>query len=49
MRKSNNSGVCRKGVVNGQVENGHYGYVEEVLQLKYSRLPIKKLVLFKCH
>ena len=31
MRKFNNSGVCIRGAVGGQVENDYYGYVEEVL------------------
>ena len=42
MRKSNNNGVCIRGVAGVQVENDYYGYVDE-------RLLVKKLVLFKCH
>ena len=32
-----------------QVENDYHGYIEKLPQVKYLRLPMKRLVPFKCH
>ena len=43
-----NSGVCIKGSNNNVDELDYYGQLNEIIQLEYPALPIKRTVLFKC-
>ncbi|XP_055962306.1 uncharacterized protein LOC130015687 [Mercurialis annua] len=42
-----NSGVCVKGSLYAPTESDFYGILTDVLELEYSSLPIKRIVLFK--
>ena len=44
---SSNYGVYVRGT-NGQLESYFYGMLSDIIQLEYSRIPLVKLVLFKC-
>ncbi|XP_028774325.1 uncharacterized protein LOC114731348 [Neltuma alba] len=49
LRKSTiNSGVCIKGADYAQSEHDFYGIVQEIIEIEYMGLPVKKLVLFNC-
>ena len=49
LRKSTrNSGVCVKGADYAQSEYDFYGILNEIVEIEYTGLPTKKLVLFKC-
>ena len=43
-----NSGVCIKGSSHSVNELEYYGRLQEILELEYPALPIKRIVLFKC-
>ena len=43
-----NSGVCIKGFSHSVNELEYYGRLQEILELEYPALPIKRIVLFKC-
>lgn len=43
-----NSGVCIKGTSNSAIELDYYGRLQEILELEFPALPIKRTVLFKC-
>ena len=43
-----NSGVCIKGSSHSVNELEYYGRLQEILELEYPALPIKRTVLFKC-
>lgn len=47
-KSTKNSGVCTRGTVYGQAEDDYYGILQEVIQLEYPGLPLKRLVLFNC-
>lgn len=47
-RSTMNSGVCIKGTNYSANESDYYGLLEEVVQLEYPGLPVKRTVLFKC-
>ena len=49
MRSTSYSGVCIKGTNFNEVESDYYGRLIEILQLEYQRLPIKRIILFKCN
>ena len=42
------SGVCIKGSSHSVNELEYYGRLQEILELEYPALPIKRIVLFKC-
>ena len=43
-----NSGVCIRGSNLSVDESDYYGQLEEIMELEYLALPIKRTVLFKC-
>ena len=43
-----NSGVCIQGSNYSEVVWDYYGRIKEILELEYTGLPVKKLVLFNC-
>lgn len=43
-----NCGVCIKGQDYGTSESDFYGILQEIVQLEYTGLPLKNIVLFKC-
>ena len=43
-----NCGICVKGTGYGEYENDFYGQLEEIIQIEYPGLPLKRVVLFKC-
>ncbi|XP_045832834.1 uncharacterized protein LOC123924101 [Trifolium pratense] len=43
-----NCGVCVTGTGYGEYENDFYGQLEEIIQVEYPGLPLKRVVLFKC-
>lgn len=45
---STNSGVCLKGTNYADSSLDYFGRLQEVIIIEYPRLPIKKVVLFKC-
>ncbi|XP_073152072.1 uncharacterized protein [Henckelia pumila] len=45
---TNNSGVCVKGSSNISAELDYYGRLDEIIEVEYPALPIKRIVLFKC-
>ncbi|XP_073131499.1 uncharacterized protein [Henckelia pumila] len=47
-RSTSNSGVAVKGSVNKNNEISYYGNIEEIIEVEYPGLPIKRIVLFKC-
>ena len=48
-KRTNNSGVCVKGTGNINMgEDDFYGILEEVLEIEYPGLPMKRLILFAC-
>ncbi|CAO2825429.1 unnamed protein product [Amaranthus hypochondriacus] len=44
-----NSGVCVKAVDKNQDGDDFYGRLEDIIELEYSGMPIKRATLFKCH
>ncbi|XP_073027690.1 uncharacterized protein [Primulina eburnea] len=47
-RSTSNSGVTVKGSGNTNNEINYYGNIEEIIEVEYPGLPIKRIVLFKC-
>ncbi|KAI9077621.1 hypothetical protein K1719_040396 [Acacia pycnantha] len=47
-KSTNNSGVCIKGTDYAQAEYDFYGIVQEIVELEYTGVPVKRVVLFKC-
>ena len=48
-RLTYNSGVCVKGSMdNNNTQYDYYGRLEEIIEVEYPALPIKRCVLFKC-
>lgn len=45
---TNNSGVYVKGSSNMTTELDYYGRLDEIIEVEYPALPIKRIVLFKC-
>ena len=43
-----NGGVCIRGSNLNVDESDYYGQLEEIMELEYPALPIKRTVLFKC-
>ena len=46
--RATNNGLCIKGSSHSSTELEYYGRLEEVLELEYPALPIKRTVLFRC-
>ncbi|KAG5581222.1 hypothetical protein H5410_051849 [Solanum commersonii] len=48
-KKTNNSGVYKQGDVDGTGQTiEYYGVIHEIIELRYSSWPKKKIVLFRC-
>ena len=47
-KSTENSGVCVKSSDNNQDETDFYGKLEDIIELEYQALPIKRVTLFKC-
>ncbi|KAK6786293.1 hypothetical protein RDI58_014818 [Solanum bulbocastanum] len=48
-KKTNNSGVCIQGDVDGTGQTiEYYGVIHEIIEVRYSSWPNKKIVLFRC-
>ena len=45
--RTSNYGVCVRGT-NGQLEDDFYGILNDIIELEYTGIPSKKVVLFKC-
>ena len=44
-----NSGVCVKVVDDIEDGDDFYDRLEEIIEVEYSAMPIKRMTLFKCH
>ncbi|XP_015960485.1 uncharacterized protein LOC107484411 [Arachis duranensis] len=47
-KSTQNYGICVKGTCYGEYENDFYGQLDEIIQVEYTGLPLKRVVLFKC-
>ncbi|XP_072079067.1 uncharacterized protein [Arachis hypogaea] len=47
-KSTQNYGICVKGTGYGEYENDFYGQLDEIIQVEYTGLPLKRVVLFKC-
>ncbi|XP_072071887.1 uncharacterized protein [Arachis hypogaea] len=47
-KSTQNYGICVKGTGYGEYENDFYGQLDEIIQLEYTGLPLKRVVLFTC-
>ena len=47
-RSTKNFGVCVPGTGVGSSKINYYGKIIDIIELKYTGLPIKRVVLFKC-
>ncbi|XP_052117681.1 uncharacterized protein LOC110281750 [Arachis duranensis] len=47
-KSTQNYGICVKGTGYGEYENDFYGLLNEIIQVEYTGLPLKRVVLFKC-
>nr|XP_025647798.1 transcription termination factor 4, mitochondrial-like [Arachis hypogaea] len=47
-KSTQNYGICVKGTGYGEYENDFYGQLNEIIQVEYTGLPLKRVVLFKC-
>ena len=47
-RATINSGVCIKGINYSTSESDYYGVLQEIIELEYLGLPLKRTVLFNC-
>lgn len=47
-KSTTNSGVCVKGTSLGEGEADFYGILNEIVEIEYPNMPIKRVVLFTC-
>ena len=48
-KAADNSGVCVKSAEDSLDEDDFYGCLEDIIELEYPAMPIKRVTLFKCH
>ena len=46
---TDNSGVCVKAIDKSQDGDDFYSRLEDIIELEYSAMPIKRVTMFKCH